>query len=125
MLQSDGHHDETANAGANSSRSRRNLRRDCASGMAARAVCAAQYTSPGHTVRPRASGSAITADHRQSAAAGLSTTLVLRVAAPDFSTDAGNSALIVNNEVSATSCNAISACPAADEKQKTRSPIAS
>jgi len=132
MLQSDGHHGETANAGANSSRSRRNLRRDCASGMhdsirdgSARGMCAAQYTSPGHTARPRASGSAITADHRQSAAAGLSTTLVLRVAAPDFSTDAGNSALIVNNGVSATSCNAISACPAADEKQKTRSPIAS
>jgi hypothetical protein len=58
------------------------------------------------------------ADHRQSAAADLSTTLVLRVAAPDFSTDAGNSALIVNNEVSATPCDAISACPAANDKNK-------
>ena len=45
------------------------------------------------------------ADHRQSAAADLCTTLVLQGASPDFSTDAGNSALIVNNEVSATSCN--------------------
>jgi hypothetical protein len=58
------------------------------------------------------------ADHRQSAAGDLSTTLVLWGAAPDFSTDAGNSALIVNNEVSATSCNAISACPATNDKNK-------
>jgi len=38
--------------------------------------------------------------------------------APDFSTDAGNSALIVNNEVSAASCNANSACLAANDKSK-------
>jgi hypothetical protein len=61
-------------------------------------------------------------DHRQSAAAGLSTTLVLWAATSDFSTDAFNSALIVNNEVSAASCNATSACPAANEKTKTRLP---
>jgi hypothetical protein len=36
----------------------------------------------------------------------------------DFSTDASNSALIVNNEVSATPCHAVSACPAANEKTK-------
>jgi hypothetical protein len=65
------------------------------------------------------------ADHRQSTAADLNTTLVLWAAAPDFSTDAGNSALIVNNEVSATSCNAISACPAANEKTKNETSAAS
>jgi hypothetical protein len=50
----------------------------------------------------------------------LGTTLVLWGATPDFSTDAGNSALIVDNEVSATSCSAISACPAANDKNKTK-----
>jgi hypothetical protein len=58
------------------------------------------------------------ADHRQSTAADLGRTLALWKAIPDFSTDAGNSALIVNNEVSAASRIAISACPAAKEKQQ-------
>ncbi|MDP3078421.1 hypothetical protein [Bradyrhizobium sp.] len=58
------------------------------------------------------------ADHRQSTAADLSTTQVILGATPDFSTDAGNSALIVNNEVSAASRIAISACLAAKKKQQ-------
>jgi hypothetical protein len=81
-------------------------------------MCAAQYR---FAVRTDAVGRRRLhdrPDHEQSSAADLSTTLVLQAEPPDFSTDAGNSALIVNNEVSATSCNAISACLAANDKSK-------
>jgi hypothetical protein len=92
-------------------------------------MCAPQYASPSRAGRRALPAPQSLPDHQQSAAAGLSTTSVLWIAASDFSTDAFNSALIVNNEVSATSCNAISACPATDERlnktNKKRSPIAS
>jgi hypothetical protein len=80
--------------------------------------CGAICVTEPHRPAARRQLNSLGADHRQSSADDLSTTLVLCAKAPVFSTDAGNSALIVNNEVSATPCDAISVCPAANEKSK-------
>jgi hypothetical protein len=63
-------------------------------------MCAPQYdwASPAPATDRRTAG--LGRDHRQSVAADLSTTLVQWQKQPDFSTDAGNSDLIVNNEIS-------------------------
>jgi hypothetical protein len=52
-------------------------------------------------------------------AAELSTTLVLERPAPDFSTAAGNSALIVDNEISAPPCAAEFRLGATKQKNNT------
>jgi hypothetical protein len=61
-------------------------------------VCSAVFFLKPATARPRADSFTIGQTKRIGPAAGLSTTLVLDPQAPDFSTDAGNSVLIVTTK---------------------------
>jgi hypothetical protein len=83
-------------------------------------VCAAVFFMKPATDRPSIAGLAVAAGAGNTADAELHQTLVLASGARVFSTDAGNSALIVTRKSPQAPQPPVPACPAAKKKTTTR-----